>query len=723
MVCLRRERTRFVVVFITSSNFGLESCTFRGSSNGRRDRLRENFKDRGSRGESCGNAVCEVASMFRLMALSSSFADLSKLDEKRATVYGGLATTAQQISRLLCGAERAVNHLHLGNNFIKKTSSSEATSLGRLDCDKMDLISDHLAPFLVLQRFSAQFPAVVFYFLDDVVASQKKAGAEELEGEENVEELLLGTKAADDETRKDRWKGVLRNGGGIMGCSWPICWAFVMAFSLFFYVMAVYYSACPLGFELGDESSSGITASFISKVTDKVPFPTSTGGLSQSWNGDLRTLVTPWNRLCYSSKPLETFRMALFVKKWPHGGTPGGLERHALTLHRVLAKRGHDVHVYTVSGDNTKPDDAMEGNMHIHFMDPVSTGGFQYSEAWDQFVKENATKPFDLVHTESVALPHWKAKNVPNLAASWHGIAFEVIHSDIVHDLIRKPGEQRSVDLQKTMSERLSKVAEEVRFFHSYRHHVATSDYVGDVLRTIYEIPEENVHVILNGVDEKKFRPDPEKGALFRAKYGVPANASLVLGAAGRLVRDKGHPLLFEAFSEIIKEHKDVYLLVAGAGPWGDRYKELAPNAKTLGPMTPEALGEFYNALDIFVNPTLRSQGLDHTLLEAMQCGKPLLATKFSSITWSVVVSKNFGYTFSPNVDALTKALRAIVKDGKSVLKNKGEMCREYASYMFPATKMASAYERLFLCMKNETYCQYPLPGDCPPQRKFFLNR
>lgn len=199
----------------------------------------------------------------------------------------------------------------------------------------------------------------------------------------------------------------------------------------------------------------------------------------------------------------------------------------------------------------------------------------------------------------------------------------------------------------------------------------------------------------------------------------MPANATMVLGAAGRLVRDKGHPILFEAFSELVKKHKGVYLLVAGSGPWGDRYEELAPNAKMLGPLTPSQLAEFYNAVDIFVNPTLRSQGLDHTLLEAMQCGKPLLATHFSSIVRSVITDKSVGYTFSPNVDSLVAALEAVVHDGIDVLRVKGEACLAFASRTFTATKMASAYERLFLCIANQRYCHYPLPADvkeCSPQ-------
>lgn len=93
-----------------------------------------------------------------------------------------------------------------------------------------------------------------------------------------------------------------------------------------------------------------------------------------------------------------------------------------------------------------------------------------------------------------------------------------MIHSDIVQDLIRKPGETRSKDLEQSMSGRLVRVADEVRFFPSYRHHVATSDYVGDVLRTIYELPLQNVHIILNGVNEQDFRPNPAAGAAFRAK-------------------------------------------------------------------------------------------------------------------------------------------------------------------------------------------------------------
>ncbi|KAK9141923.1 hypothetical protein Syun_011323 [Stephania yunnanensis] len=124
----------------------------------------------------------------------------------------------------------------------------------------------------------------------------------------------------------------------------------------------------------------------------------------------------------------------------------------------------------------------------------------------------------------------------------------------------------------------------------------------------------------------------------------------------------------------------------------------------------------FYNAIDVFVNPTLRAQGLDHTLLEAILSGKPVMATRLASITSSIIVSSEMGYTFSPMVDSLKKALRR-VWDDRGYLEKKGEMARQRALKLFTATKMAAAYERLFLCISNhnrdnkDDYCRHSSPA------------
>ncbi|XP_043699129.1 uncharacterized protein LOC122649930 [Telopea speciosissima] len=437
---------------------------------------------------------------------------------------------------------------------------------------------------------------------------------------------------------------------------------------------------------------------------------------------DLLHFPAAWNSLSFSSNPPpKLLKIAVFVKKWPYRNLVGGLERHALTLHLALAKRGHELHIFTASSSNSSFPTYPQINMNFHLSKPTAAGYLDQAQIWNQFINQNTSgKPFDVVHTESVGLMHTRARNLSNLAVSWHGIAYETIHSDIIQELVRTPEEPQALALTK----RAIKVVEEVKFFPRYSHHVATSDHAGDILKRIYMIPEERVHVILNGVDEEIFKPDTASGKDFRQKIGIPDSGALLFGMAGRLVKDKGHPIMFESLKQMFMEdetlQRRIFVLVAGQGPWADRYRDLGPNVLVLGPLEQKQLARFYNALDIFVNPTLRAQGLDHTLLEAMLSGKPVMATRLASITGSVIVGSEMGYTFSPTVNSLSKALYKVLGDGRGILVKKGEVARQRGLKLFAATTMAAAYERLFLCISSEKierdnghdYCRFPLLTD-----------
>ncbi|KAJ4871517.1 UDP-Glycosyltransferase superfamily protein [Raphanus sativus] len=429
------------------------------------------------------------------------------------------------------------------------------------------------------------------------------------------------------------------------------------------------------------------------------------------WSGDLQTAQFAWNRLAFSltNPPPKTLKLAVFSRKWPTGPNPGGMERHAFTLYTALARRGHRVHVFTSPLDpSLETNKTVNPTIHPH--GDAEPGKWRYNKAWELYQEENQKQPFDVVHSESVALPYWIAREVPNLDVTWHGIALASLHSNIYQDLIRKPKEPRAQSFNASLySAVLPKILEEIRFFHNYAHHIAISDSCGEMLRDVYQIPEKRVHVILNGVDEHGFTPDKKLRSLFRSKLGLQENSSaVVLGAAGRLVKDKGHPLLFEAFSKLIETHSNVHLVVAGSGPWEQRYKKLGDKVTVLGSLDSDELKGFYNGIDIFVNPTLRPQGLDLTLMEAMLSGKPMMASRYPSIKRSVLVNDEFGFMFAPNVEALTEVMEVAVAEGVERLAERGRKCREYAAEMFTASKMALAYERLFLCIKEQRFCIYP---------------
>ncbi|KAG6397209.1 hypothetical protein SASPL_143375 [Salvia splendens] len=426
------------------------------------------------------------------------------------------------------------------------------------------------------------------------------------------------------------------------------------------------------------------------------------------WSGDLRRAKFSWNKLSFhaAAPPPHTLRIAVFSRKWPTTSSPGGMERHAHTLHTALSRRGHDVHVFTSPPAVPLPSSAAAASPVIHFHEGEPEK-WRYNKAWEQYEEENRRQKFDVIHSESVALPFWLARGLENLAVSWHGIALESVQSSIYQDLTRKSGEIMSPAFNQSLQVMIPKVLNEIRFFSHYHHHVAISDSCGEMLRDVYQIPLKRVHVIVNGVDEEDFKQNLKLGHDFRAKIGIPPNATLVLGVAGRLVKDKGHPLLYEAFSLLKTKNSGAYLIVAGAGPWMQRYKEMGNQVVVLGSMNPSELRGFYNAIDVFVNPTLRPQGLDLTLMEAMMSGKPVMASRFPSIKGTIVVDDEYGFMFSPNVESLYEALEEAAAEGAERLAERGRACREYASSMFTARKMAMAYERLFLCIKNETFCIY----------------
>ncbi|KAE8715955.1 hypothetical protein F3Y22_tig00110156pilonHSYRG00047 [Hibiscus syriacus] len=332
------------------------------------------------------------------------------------------------------------------------------------------------------------------------------------------------------------------------------------------------------------------------------------------------------------------------------------MESHAYTLHTALARRGHHVHVFTsplVNNSSDQPESRTSSSnyprIHCH---EGEVGKWRRNKAWELFDEENLHEPFDVIHLESVARPHRLARNLKNLSVSLHGIALESLQSNIYQDLTRNPHEPMSPAFNDSLYGVVSKVLNEIRFFHDYNHHVAISDSCGEMLRDVYQIPRRRVHVILNGVDEN----------------------------------DKEHPQLYKAFSKLIAKHHHVYLIVVGTGPWENRYKELGPRIRVLGSMSSFELTAFYNAIDVFVNPTLRPQGLDLTPMEAMMSGKAVVASRFPSIKDSIIVDDEFGFMFSPNVESLLEASEEVVREGPKRLARRK---RTHKNMQLPCSQQA----------------------------------
>lgn len=105
----------------------------------------------------------------------------------------------------------------------------------------------------------------------------------------------------------------------------------------------------------------------------------------------------------------------------------------------------------------------------------------------------------------------------------------------------------------------------------------------------------------------------------------------------GRLVEQKGGQYLIQAMPEILKKHPQAMLTIVGDGPARENLRRLAAisgvneHVHFKGAVANTALNELYGRAAVFVSPSL-TEGFGLTLVEALGCGCPVVATDLHAI-------------------------------------------------------------------------------------------
>ncbi len=203
---------------------------------------------------------------------------------------------------------------------------------------------------------------------------------------------------------------------------------------------------------------------------------------------------------------------------------------------------------------------------------------------------------------------------------------------------------------------------------------LAVSDAVAKWVCDALSWPRSAVRTVRNGID--------------LATFDTPSHCEdrkvLTIGCAARLCPTKGLDVLIDAFAKTCQSHA-VCLKIAGEG---SEQAALQLRAEDLGVSDRiEFVGHqkdvvrFYQSLDLFVLPSLSTEGLPLVLLEAMACGCPVVAT---AVGGSVEIFDNpkQGLLVSPgDVWALAKAMDSIVasKDLRACMTQAGRRRVEQA--------------------------------------------
>lgn len=314
----------------------------------------------------------------------------------------------------------------------------------------------------------------------------------------------------------------------------------------------------------------------------------------------------------------------------------GGAEQHLLTLLPALRERGVDARFLSLDagGDAERFHRALDAReipwRRVHC-------GFDASPklALDVARAVRAERP-DLLHTHMV-----HADVHGSIAAHALRIPFvSTRHNDDRYLL----GPYRHVDrLSMHGVARIVAISEAVRRFH--------------IEAGLPAAKLETIHYGLDDLPSAESELTPE-GA------GVGLDAFLVL-AIGRLIAQKDHATLLEAFAQMHADHPQARLAILG---WGPLEEETRTRARTLGieravvlpgRLEPRA---WLERADVFAH-TSRWEGFGLVLLEAMLAGLPIVATRVSAVP-EIVVDGETGYLFDAgDAEGIAAAIGRLVDD------------------------------------------------------------
>ncbi len=202
------------------------------------------------------------------------------------------------------------------------------------------------------------------------------------------------------------------------------------------------------------------------------------------------------------------------------------------------------------------------------------------------------------------------------------------------------------------------------------------------------------VAVVPNGVDSELFRPPAA---------GIPADpgAPFRILFAGRLREQKNLGLLLDELARLRREGVGGFRLdVAGDGPLAAALRgraerlDLGDRVVWHGWVGKPELVALYRSADCFVNPSLY-EGLPNTVLEAMACGLPVVASRVAGND-ALVVDGETGLLFDLGEPRqLGAALTSLFGD-RAAARRMGAAGRARAVERFSWSSTAAAFLRLF---------------------------
>jgi glycosyltransferase involved in cell wall biosynthesis len=183
-----------------------------------------------------------------------------------------------------------------------------------------------------------------------------------------------------------------------------------------------------------------------------------------------------------------------------------------------------------------------------------------------------------------------------------------------------------------------------------------------------YAVAAGRVRVVPSGTDVRHFVPTD--AAECRRRLELPS-AAFVVGFVGLCYRHQGVPTLLDALARLRNDVPELLGLVVGDGvmrtAWEARARDLgvATLVRFAGQVPYREVPTWLNAMDVVSAPFTADRGetSPFKVLDAMACGRPVVASDLPSVRWLATGSEVLTLVPPDDPGALAGALRALAGD------------------------------------------------------------
>ena len=236
------------------------------------------------------------------------------------------------------------------------------------------------------------------------------------------------------------------------------------------------------------------------------------------------------------------------------------------------------------------------------------------------------------------------------------------------------------------------------RFSNRFASHiVAVSASCREFLITRESIPANDVTLVPNAIDLRRFSPSTARRDQTRIELGLPASARVVAGV-GRLNPQKNFALFLDIAAQLALRFPGLHFLLAGDGP---EEKMLREKAAALGIADRVTFSGYvadtrlvYLAADVLLMPS-RYEGLPMTLLEAMAMGLPVVASRLDGIAEVIGDGREGFLVPSDDASLFVERTAALLQDAE-LSSRIAQNARAKIEASFSVERMTSAVEEIY---------------------------